>query len=423
MISVTSPRQIPACSTPVNMLQNRSRDIVLRLLLYLSRGQLIIREGRQVMAFGDDPEFCATLYVHDPAFYGRILTGGTIAAGETYTDGLWDTDDLTMVIRIIVANQQLLQKLETRAAWLVTPLRRLSHLVKGNSRRGAKRNILAHYDLGNRMYQSFLDPTMMYSAAIYPRPESTLEEAASYKLDLICRRLQLHPGDRVVEIGSGWGGFALHAARHYGCHVTTTTISDAQYAEARRRIEAAGLEEHISLLRQDYRDLTGQYDKLVSIEMIEAVGYRHLPTFIGKCSALLKPDGLMLIQAITLRDQLYAAYLNGIDFIQQHIFPGGCLVSNQHLLQLISRESDMVVRKLDDYGFDYARTLKDWRTRFHAAAGQLDSLGYDARFRRLWEFYFCYCEGGFRERSISVIHLLAGKPEQRTELSHHALAG
>jgi cyclopropane-fatty-acyl-phospholipid synthase len=405
------------------MVQNQAREIVLRLLLHISRGQLIIREGRQVMSFGNDPEFCATLYIHDPACYRRILTGGTIGAGESYVDGLWDSDDLTMVIRIMVANQELLLQLENKAAWLVAPFRRLHHLLKRNSRRGAKRNILAHYDLGNDMYQSFLDPTMMYSAAIYPAPESSLVEASRHKLDLVCSKLQLQPSDRVIEIGSGWGGFALHAAQNYGCHVTTTTISDAQYAEAGRRIEAAGLEERITLFRQDYRDLTGQYDKLVSIEMIEAVGYRQLPAFIGKCSALLKPDGLMLLQAITLKDQLYAAYLKGVDFIQQHVFPGGCLVSNQHLFQLISRNSDMVVRQLDDYGFDYARTLKDWRNRFHAAAGQLDSQGYDARFRRLWEFYFCYCEGGFRERSISVIHLLAGKPEQRGALSNHALAG
>lgn len=416
MISITSPQQIPSVTASGSRLHRWSRQLVLRLLIHLRHGQLVIHEGGQTMSFGRDTQFQACIRIHDPAFYLRILTGGTVAAGETYVDGLWDSDDLTRVIRIMIVNRDLLLRLEQGSAWLLTPLRRLHHLSNGNSRRGAKRNILAHYDLGNAMYRTFLDPTMTYSSAIYPTDSSTLEEAACFKLDLICRRLDLTPDDRVIEIGGGWGGFAIHAARHYGCHVTTTTISDAQYRETRRRIAEHGLEERITLLKEDYRDLRGQYDKLVSIEMIEAVGHRHLPVFLRQCAALLNEQGSMLIQAITIRDQLYRRYLRGVDFIQQHIFPGGSLVSAQHLHQLMCRRTDLTVRRIDDFGEDYARTLVDWRDRFRAARNDLDQLGYDKRFRRLWEFYFSYCEAGFRERSISVIHLLATRPGHRRTL-------
>jgi cyclopropane-fatty-acyl-phospholipid synthase len=285
-----------------------------------------------------------------------------------------------------------------------------------NSRHGSRKNILAHYDLGNDLYKEFLDPTMMYSSAIYPSASSSLEEAAEYKLDHICKRLNLGPQDSVIEIGSGWGGFALHAASRYGCHVTTTTISDAQYAEAKRRIELAGLTDRITLLKKDYRDLEGTYDKLVSIEMIEAVGYHYLPTFFKKCGTLLKSGGTMLLQAITIRDQQFKSYVNDVDFIQKHIFPGGCLTSNSHMLKLIAEKSDMVVRNIEDFGLDYARTLSDWKERFLSAFPKLEKQGYDERFRRLWEFYLSYCEGGFRERSISVVQLVSTRPHNQVQV-------
>jgi len=310
---------------------------------------------------------------------------------------------------------ELLERMEKGLALPRTPLRLDSHRIRNNSRNGAKRNILAHYDLGNDMYASFLDDAMMYSSAIYPAPESSLEEASTNKLDIICTKLQLCPDDHVIEIGTGWGGFAIHAARHYGCRVTTTTISEAQYTEARERIDSAGLSDRITLLHKDYRDLEGTYDKLVSIEMIEAVGYRYLPVFFSKCNSLLKRNGTMLLQAITIRDQQFNAYMRSVDFIQRYIFPGGCLLSNDTMVEMIASKTDMVVRGLEDFGLHYAKTLQEWRQRFNTSFQTLQSHGFDERFRRLWEFYLCYCEGGFLERSISVVHLVASRPAHRED--------
>jgi cyclopropane-fatty-acyl-phospholipid synthase len=252
---------------------------------------------------------------------------------------------------------------------------------------------------------------MMYSSAIYPHPSSDLEQASVHKLDLICRRLDLQPEDHVIEIGSGWGGFAIHAAANYGCRVTTTTISQAQYQEAEARIQAAGLKEKITLVKKDYRELTGSYDKLVSIEMIEAVGHHYLPGYFETCGRLLKETGRMLIQAITINDQSYSRYVRSVDFIQRHVFPGGSLVSNQIMLDLIAKNTNLVVRGLHDFGGDYARTIAAWQEKFNHAWESLEAMGYDDRFRRLWNFYLAYCRGGFMERTISVVHLVADKPE------------
>jgi cyclopropane-fatty-acyl-phospholipid synthase len=388
-----------------------ARRALFAILDRLEEGRITIEEPTASYRFGTSASPSATIIIRDPAAYPRLLFGGTIGAGETYVEGLWDSDDLTSLIRILLRNRRMLARFEKHPlAWLLRPMSIITHLRRFNSRRGSKQNIISHYDLGNELYQSFLDPTMTYSSAIYPDAETTLDEAAIFKLDHICRRLGLTPGDRVIEIGGGWGGFAIHAATHYGCHVTTTTISDAQYKEAKRRIEAAGLTDKIKLIQQDYRDLSGHYDKLVSIEMIEAVGYSYLPGFFKKCCSLLKKDGQILIQAITMRDQYYQSYLRHVDFIQKHIFPGGCLVSNSHMLELLREKTDMVVHGLEDFGLDYARTLAHWRTRFTRAFPRLRQHGFDERFRRLWEFYLSYCEGGFRERSISVVQLVAARP-------------
>ncbi|WKE63940.1 cyclopropane-fatty-acyl-phospholipid synthase [Gallaecimonas kandeliae] len=396
--------------------QRVARKTLFALLAQLQQGQLNIRDAEGLVRFGQGQP-SATLEVLDGAFYTRVLLGGSIGAGEGYVDGLWRCDDLTALVRIMVLNLPLLDGLERRLAWLTWPLQRLKHLANRNSKRGSKKNILAHYDLGNALYERFLDPTMMYSSALYPHAEASLEEAQRHRLDRICTRLDLKPGDRLLEIGTGWGGLAIHAARHYGCHVTTTTISDAQYEEAARRVAEAGLEDSICLLKEDYRELGGQYDKLVSIEMIEAVGHGYLPGFFKKCQSLLKDDGLMLLQAITISDQRYDSYARSVDFIQRHIFPGGCLPSNTRMLSLMTAHTDLVVRDLLDFGFDYARTLREWRRRFHGAFEELRQLGYDERFRRLWDYYFCYCEGGFMERAISVVQLVATRPGNRTCLS------
>ncbi len=416
MISTTTNSRVMIDSTTrATRAQTWSRSLLHRLLGHLHYGQITLIEGDQQVTFGHDADFHAQIRVNSPAFYPKAVFGGSIGAGESYVAGDWDADCLTTLVRIVARNSKLLDRLEQRWSWLARPWQRVKFLLRPNDRSGSKKNILAHYDLGNRMYESFLDPTMMYSAAIYPDAESSLEEAAVCKLDHICRRLDLRPEDRVIEIGSGWGGFAIHAATQYGCHVTTTTISDAQYEEAARRIATAGLEDRITLLKQDYRDLEGTYDKLVSIEMIEAVGHRYLPQFFEQCMHLLKPDGMLLLQAITIQDQLYQRYLRSVDFIQEYIFPGGCLLSNQHLMKLVSDKTDMVVRGLEDFGLDYARTLKDWNDRFMSNFKNIEQYGYDERFKRLWRYYFSYCEGGFRERTISVVQLTATRPACLTD--------
>ena len=410
MTTIAPSRSFAAFPVAPTFLQNRARALLHRLLKKLRHGRITLIDDTDRHNFGSDPALHCTITIRDPRAYVSILSGGSVGAGESYIDGFWETDRLTDLVRIIARNQALLQDMEQQSSSLARLLRRVGHFWRRNNRSGSKNNIIAHYDLGNELYAAFLDQAMMYSSAIYPAPDSTLEEAARYKLDRICRRLQLGPRDHVLEIGSGWGGFAIHAAAHYGCRVTTTTISEAQYEEAKRRINAAGLTERITLLRQDYRDLQGSYDKLVSIEMIEAVGDRYLPEFFKKCMSLLRPDGVMLLQAITIRDQQYEEYLGDVDFIQKHIFPGGCLAANSRMLDVLSRSTDLVVRGIEDFGFDYARTLRDWRTRFHTAFTGLKEYGYDERFRRLWEFYLCYCEGGFLERTISVVQLVADRP-------------
>ena len=352
-----------------------------------------------------------TLTIHDADVYRQLLFGGSIALADSYINGQWDTDDLTGFIRLAARNLSVINDLEARFAGLTKTFERAKHQLRSNDKSNAKSNILAHYDLGNEMYQTFLDPTMMYSSAVYPAQDSTLAEAQQHKLALICERLQLTEDDHVLEIGTGWGGFAIYAATHYGCQITTTTISDAQYQEAVRRVEAAGVSDKVTLLQEDYRELTGTYDKLVSIEMIEAVGHEYLPTFFAKCNTLLKPTGLMVLQAITFNDQNYERYLQSVDFIQTHIFPGGCLLSNQALTTQFTQQTDMVIKQLHDYGYDYAYTLRDWRAAFMAHRDEIIALGYDEAFIRLWEFYFCYCEGGFLERTIGVVQVTAVKPK------------
>lgn len=277
----------------------------------------------------------------------------------------------------------------------------------------SRANIAAHYDLGNAMFETFLDPTMMYSSAVFPRPEASLEEASRHKLDRICQQLELKPSDHLLEIGTGWGGMAIHAAKHYGCRVTTTTISKEQFEYAQARVAAEGLQDRVILLLEDYRDLTGEYDKLVSIEMIEAVGHTYYDSYFRQCARLLKPQGLMLLQAITMADQRYELARKRVDFIQKYIFPGGALPSVTAILDKLTGKTDLRLINLDDITPHYAETLKRWRQNFLAARARLHELGYDEAFVRLWDFYFCYCEDGFRERAIGTVHMLLAKPGYR----------
>lgn len=353
------------------------------------------------------------IQVHTPHFYRHLITGGEIALADSYINGEWDVDDLTALIRLAARNSKMTQRLHGKFTGLTKAFELKKHQSRSNTVANSKSNILAHYDIGNPMYQTFLDDSMMYSAAIYKTADTPLYDAQQYKLKSLCELLELKSSDHIIEIGTGWGGFAIYAAKNYGCQVTTTTISDAQYTEAKQRVAQAGLTEQITLLKQDYRKLTGQYDKLVSIEMVEAVGHEYLPTFFNKCNRLLKPNGIMVLQAITFNDQGYQNYLNSIDFIQSHIFPGGCLLSNQEIINQFTQQTDMVVKFLQDYGYDYALTLRDWRRAFMNHAVQIQHMGYDMAFIRLWQFYFAYCEGGFLEKTIGVVQVKAVKPEYR----------
>ncbi|RUO81396.1 SAM-dependent methyltransferase [Idiomarina tyrosinivorans] len=388
------------------------RELALKLLAHLQDGHLVLRENDQLIAeFGrKGSDIHAEVNVRRSDFYRRLVMGGSIAAGELYVEHAWETPDLTSVIRLFARNLPALDKLEQRFAWLTLPFQKFAHWKNRNNKQQAKANIAAHYDLGNELYTRFLDQRMQYSSAVYPAADSSLDEAQEYKIRRLCEDLRLTADDHLLEIGTGWGGLAIYAAQHYGCKVTTTTISEEQYRYAQEQVEKHGLQQQITLLKQDYRDLTGQYDKLVSVEMIEAVGKSFLPTFFAKCSELLKDNGRMALQAITIADQRMASYANSVDFIQKHIFPGGFLPSITMMSELLRTHTDLVVRQIHDHGLDYARTLSDWSKRFNQRLEELRPLGYDERFARLWNYYFHYCEGGFRERTISVVQLMATKP-------------
>jgi len=393
-------------------LDQRCRSIVYSILDKLTYGQLEIVEGSKHHLFPEtasNPDIHGKIHIHDMSVYQDFVKGGSIGVAESFIDGKWSSPNLTNVIRIFAKAQQLTDSLEAKSSWSNKLKNAFFHWQNRNTQSGSKRNILAHYDLGNELYTRFLDPKMMYSSAIYPTENSSLEEAQSHKLKTICERLVLEKTDHLLEIGTGWGGLAIYAAQHYGCKVTTTTISDAQYAYAEARIKELGLTEQITLLKKDYRDLTGSFDKVVSIEMIEAVGYEFLPSFFKQCNDRLKPGGKLLIQAITIADQRFDSYKSNVDFIQKYIFPGGFLPSINILSQHITEHSELVVESLSDIGLDYAKTLNDWRKNFIASWSDLKPHGYDETFKRLWLYYFAYCEGAFLERSTSTVHLVARK--------------
>lgn len=393
-----------------------AKTLVLNKLQLLQVGQLTLVDGTERHVFGqfDGTAPSASITVHDPRFYGEIAFGGSIGAGEAYMLGYWQAESLTHVVRLMVLNQSVMDQLEGGYQWLSKPLMKLFHWLNSNSEAGSKKNIAAHYDLGNELFQLFLDPTMMYSSAIFDAHTDSLQAASERKLKVICDKLQLKPTDHVIEIGSGWGGFALYAAKHYGCQVTTTTISAQQYALAQTRIHEAGLQGQIRLLQQDYRQLQGQYDKLVSIEMIEAVGHQYYDTYFAKVSELLKPDGMALIQAITIADQRYALAIRSVDFIQRYIFPGSNIPSNTAMLNSMTRSSDLRLIDLEDIGPHYATTLRLWRERFFSKIAEVQRLGYSETFIRMWDFYLSYCEGGFAECALGDVHLLLAKPRYRS---------
>lgn len=397
---------------PASWIEKRCRSLVFSVFAKIQYGQIELVDHAERFLF---PEFAENksllgrINIHDSSVYIDFVKGGSIGVAEAYIAGKWSSPNLTTVIRIFARAQQQVDNIEKKKPWLTKLKYTLLHRSNRNSQSGAKKNILAHYDLGNELYTRFLDPEMMYSSAIYPSQEASLAEAQLHKMSTICQRLDLTASDHLLEIGSGWGGLAIYAAQHYGCKVTTTTISDAQYDYAKQRIEQSGLGDKITLLKQDYRDLTGEYDKLVSIEMIEAVGFEYLPSFFKQCNERLKPGGKLLIQSITIADQRFEHYKNNVDFIQRYIFPGGFLPSVTVLAKHLTDYTDLVTESIDDIGLDYARTLAHWREEFLQSWPELVPFGYDEKFKRLWLYYFAYCEGAFLERSTSTVHLVARK--------------
>ncbi len=390
-----------------------TRSVVLRVLARMHGGELVLIEpdGR-VLRFGeivDERPLRAVLRVHSQRFYTHMLRG-SLGLSEAYLEGLWDCDDLVSLTRIAALNVGFLDTLRRGLAPVLIPGQRWLRWLVRNTPVRARKRIEAHYDLGNELFSLFLDPTMMYSCAVFERPEATLEEASLAKLERVCAKLELSPSDHVLEIGTGWGGFAVYAASRYGCRVTTTTISREQHAYATERVRETGLGDRVTVLLQDYRELEGSYDKLVSIEMIEAVGWQYFPTFFRRCSELVRDDGAMLLQAITIEDSAYEVEKAGRSFINTHVFPGGCLPSLEIISRTVARVSDFREVHLEDITAHYATTLERWRERFLAAGERVSELGYDERFKRLWELYLSYCEGGFRERRIQDIQLLLAKP-------------
>ena len=400
-----------SASCGLSALERLLRGRLVAHLEPLRGGRITLHDACGSVVLGTaDSELAVNVQVASGAFYRTVAARGSIGAGEAYMAGDWQCDDLVALVRILVRNRGLLDGMERGLARLGGWLLRGAHALRRNTLAGSRRNIAAHYDLGNDFFGLFLSADLMYSSACWAEGADTLEAASTRKLDRICHKLRLGPADHVLEIGTGWGGFALHAAAHCGARVTTTTISAEQCALARARVAAAGLEQRITVLQEDYRALRGQFDKLVSIEMVEAIGAPYLEVYFAQLGRLLRPNGRALLQAITIEDHRYAQALKSVDFIKQHVFPGSFIPSIQALLSAKTAASDLALVELEDFGPCYARTLEAWRLRFLRQLPAVRRLGFDERFIRLWEFYLAYCEGGFRERSIGVAHLVFAKP-------------
>lgn len=414
--AIIENRIAPGSTIKPRILDGIAKRALLSRLANLSDGELVISENRQQYRFGKLTDRCSLsikITIKDTRFYGDIVFGGSIGAGEAYMYDYWETNDLTGLIRLFVVNRHVLDDMEGGLARLTVPIQKFLHWFNRNTQSGSRKNIAAHYDLGNDFFKLMLDETMMYSSAIFAKPSMSLYDAQIHRLDSICQKLDLQPSDHLLEIGTGWGGLSIHAAKHYGCDVTTTTISREQYELACERVNQEGLSDKVTVLFEDYRDLQGQYDKLVSVEMIEAVGHQYYDTYFNKCSQLLKPEGLMLLQAITIADQQYENAKKSVDFIQRYIFPGSCIPSNTAMQKAITQSSDLRLFDLTDIGPHYATTLRKWLENVNKNIDAVKGLGYSDEFLRMWEFYLCYCEGGFMERAISDVHMLLVKPDNR----------
>ena len=418
---LTPPSKSKASLSDRLMPKAWARSMILKHLGTMQRGQLVIKENGEKTVYGDQSdnvELVAELTIVNIDTYSALALNGVIGAGESYMEGHWTSPDLVKVIRFFVINMQTLDAMDGERTWLSRMGMWLLDRVNRNTIARAQKNISAHYDLGNDFFSLFLDQTMMYSSAVFADEKISLYEASNAKLETICQQLKLNADDHLVEIGTGWGGMAIYAAQNYGCRVTTTTISQEQFDFATQRVNDLGLNDQVTVLMQDYRKLTGRYDKLVSIEMIEAVGRQYFSEYFSRCADLLKPDGLMLIQAITIADQRYDQATKAVDFIQRYIFPGGCLPSVNIIGHHVASNTDMMIISLSDIGRDYAITLERWREQFLEKLETVRSQGFDERFIRMWEYYLCYCEGGFRERVISTAQIVMAKPDYRAVSSN-----
>ena len=390
------------------------KSILFRKLKGINNGELTIIDGAKKHIFGiAGSAFKAELEVYSQEFYVFLGSGGTNGAAEAYTAGYWSSKNLVTLIQLIIKNKNTLLDLESGLARLTNPITKFIHKQRQNTLQGSKNNILAHYDLSNDFYKLWLDPTMTYSSGIFSRKESSMQDASVEKIDRICRKLNLSNKDNVLEIGTGWGSFAVHAAKNYGCKVTTTTISDNQFQYASELISNEGLSDKITLLSKDYRELEGAFDKVVSIEMIEAVGAEYVPGFFEKASSLLKKNGLMVLQGITYNDPNFDDYKNSVDFIRKYIFPGSCLVAMPQILNAIKEKTDMVMIDSEDITQHYAKTLEIWREDFQKALPQVKELGFSESFTRIWNFYLVYCEAGFLENLIGDFQLVFAKPDSK----------
>jgi len=404
----------PVTRGAYNALDRLLRQYVLRQLDALVDANVELQDACGTVNLGKpNGQPPVRVCVTGPAFYQAVAAGGSVGAGEAYMAGLWHCDDLVALMRTLVRNRDVLDGMESGLARLGGWALRRWHAFKRNTEAGSRRNISAHYDLGNEFFSLFLSSDMMYSSAYWHDAHDTLEVASRRKLQVICQKLKLSSRDHLLEIGTGWGALAVYAAAHHGCRVTATTISQEQYLAACERVTRAGVADRVTVLREDYRTLTGSYDKLVSIEMIEAVGADFLDGYFAQVGRLLRSDGLALIQAITIEDHRYRRALRAVDFIKRHVFPGSFIPSIEAMLCAKTRSTDLGLVALEDFGDSYARTLAAWRMRFKSTLPQVRALGFDERFIRLWDFYLAYCEGGFRERAIGVAHLLLAKPGYR----------
>jgi cyclopropane-fatty-acyl-phospholipid synthase len=396
-------------------LTERLRQFVFSRLERIHSGQLTLEDGGDVRQFGqpDSQVPPAHLTVRDWRFYQRLVMGGSLSAAESFIRGEWDTPDLSRLLQLLARNGEAISSFDRWGSKLLQPLRFAFHWMHRNTLKGSRSNIKAHYDLSNQFFSLMLDSSMTYSSGYFSTPSMTLDEAQFEKYDRVCRRLKIQPGDRVLEIGTGWGGFAEHAARHYDCHVTTTTISEQQYRYARQRFDLSGVGDRIELLQQDYRQLQGQFDKLVSIEMIEAVGEKFLPSYFAQCSRLLKANGVMCLQAITIPDHRFVRYRRSVDFIQRYIFPGGFLPSFGTITQSLGKATDFRLIYSEDFAAHYATTLEHWRANFWKQIDQVRAMGFDQEWIRTWEYYLCYCIAGFLERQVGVSQIVLAKPLAR----------